>query len=189
MDVKHDSVKRILLFSGKRKSGKDYITDKLLIKLGIENAEIIRISEPIKSFWAKEKSLDLKQLLSDGAYKEKYRKEMIIWSDEMRAKDYGVFCREASKSVSKETVIVSDIRRKTDIKWFCETFGTKVKLIRIKCQDCVRENRGWKFESGVDDIQSECDLDDWNEWDLLIENDGLRDIESILDEICSKFVS
>lgn len=27
-----ESVKRILLFSGKRKSGKDYITDKLLIK-------------------------------------------------------------------------------------------------------------------------------------------------------------
>ena len=46
---------------------------------------------------------------------------MIIWSDEMRAKDYGVFCREASKNASKETVIVSDIRRKTDIKWFCES--------------------------------------------------------------------
>lgn len=154
----------------------------------MENAEIIRISEPIKSFWAEEKSLDLKQLMSDGAYKEKYRKEMIAWSDEMRVKDYGVFCREASKNASRETVIVSDIRRKTDIRWFYEKFGTKVKLIRIKCQDCIRENRGWKFESGVDDIQSECDLDDWNEWDLLIENDGLREVDSILDEIRNTFI-
>ena len=113
---------------------------------------------------------------------------MIVWSDEMRAKDYGVFCREASKNIAKETVIVSDIRRKTDIKWFREIFGIKAKLIRIKCQDCVRENRGWKFQSGVDDIQSECDLDDWNEWDLAIENDGFREIDSILYEICHKLI-
>ncbi|KAG5684797.1 hypothetical protein PVAND_014010 [Polypedilum vanderplanki] len=183
-----ENVKRILLFSGKRKSGKDFITDKLLIKLGNDNAEIIRISEPIKSFWAKEKNLDLTQLLSDGAYKEKYRKAMIVWSDEMRAKDYGIFCREASKNISKETVIVSDIRRKTDIQFFRETFGNKIKLIRIVCNDNIRVKRGWTFQEGVDDIQSECDLDDWNEWDLLIENTGDRDAHEILDEIITKFI-
>lgn len=156
-------------------------------RLGNENTEIIRISEPIKAFWAKEKNLDLAQLLSDGAYKEKYRKEMIVWSDEMRVKDYGIFCREAAKNISKETVIVSDIRRKTDIKYFRETFGSKVKLIRIKCSDNVRIDRGWKFESGVDDIKSECDLDDWNEWDMLIENDGNRDANEILNEIVEIF--
>lgn len=184
-----ENVKRILLFSGKRKSGKDYITDKLLIKLGKEHAEIIRISEPIKSFWAKEKNLNLTELLSDGAYKEKYRKEMIIWSDEMRAKDYGIFCCEASKNISKETVIVSDIRRKTDIKWFRETFGSKIKLIRIECEDRVREDRGWIFQKGVDDIQSECDLDDWNEWDLVIQNNDSSSTDDILDEICGKLVT
>lgn len=152
-------------------------------RLGDENAQIIRISAPIKSFFSNRENLDLALLLSDGAYKEKYRKEMIIWSDEMRAKDYGIFCREASKDISKETIIVSDIRRKTDIKWFRETFGSKVKLIRIKCDDCVREQRGWKFQTGVDDIQSECDLDDWNEWDLIIENCGDKDTNEILDEI------
>lgn len=30
--------------------------------------------------------------------KEIYRKQMIVWSDEMRAKDYGFFCREATKN-------------------------------------------------------------------------------------------
>lgn len=151
------------------------------------DAEIIRISEPIKSFWANDRNLDLKLLLSDGAYKEKYRKEMIEWSDEMRSKDYGVFCREASKNISKPTVIVSDIRRKTDIKYFRETFGSKVHLIRIKCDNCVREQRGWKFQKGVDDIQSECDLDDWSDWDLEVENNGDRDSEEILKEITEKF--
>lgn len=64
-------------------------------RLGTELAEIIRISEPIKSHWAKERGLDLGQLLSDGPYKETYRKEMIIWSDKMRSTDPGFFCRAA----------------------------------------------------------------------------------------------
>lgn len=108
---------------------------------------------------------------------------MITWSDEKRAEDYGVFCREASRNISKSTVIVSDIRRKNDIRWFRETFGDKIKLIRIQCDDNVRLNRGWKFQHGVDDIQSECDLDDWQEWDLIIDNDGHKGTEEILEEI------
>lgn len=152
-------------------------------RLGTERAEIIRISEPIKSTWAKEKNLNLTELLGDGPYKEQYRKEMIIWSDERRAVDYGIFCREASQKITKPTVIVSDIRRKTDIKFFKETFGEKVKLIRIKCDDSVRISRGWKFQEGVDDIQSECDLDGWSKWDLLIENNGQKESGEILDKI------
>lgn len=112
---------------------------------------------------------------------------MIIWSDEMRARDYGIFCREASKKISKETIIVSDVRRKSDIKYFRETFGSKIKLIRIKCSDCIRQERGWIFQAGVDDIQSECDLDDWNDWDLVIENTGERDVDELLNEIIKKF--
>lgn len=108
---------------------------------------------------------------------------MIVWSDERRALDYGIFCREASLNISKPTVIVSDIRRKTDIKYFRETFADKIKLIRIKCDDNVRVLRGWKWMEGVDDIQSECDLDSWNDWDLLIENDGQKEIDEILTEI------
>lgn len=112
---------------------------------------------------------------------------MIQWSDEMRAIDYGIFCREASKNISKATVIVSDIRRKTDIKYFRKTFNDKIKLIRIKCSDDIRAERGWIFQVGVDDIQSECDLDDWMDWDLVIENEGGREVSEIVDEILSKF--
>lgn len=65
----------------------------IVIRLGNERAEIIRISEPIKSHWAREKGLDLNELLSDGPYKEKYRKQMIEWSDGIRHKDPGYFCR------------------------------------------------------------------------------------------------
>lgn len=63
------------------------------IRIGNDRAEIIHISEPIKSHWAKEKELNLNELLSDGPYKEKYRKEMIDWSDNVRQTDPGYFCR------------------------------------------------------------------------------------------------
>lgn len=43
-------------------------------------------------------NLDLKELLSDGPYKEKYRKDMIVWSDEVRQKEYGYFCRVAMEN-------------------------------------------------------------------------------------------
>lgn len=70
-----------------------YLHIWLHFRIGEEKAEIIRISEPIKSHWAKEKGLDLRELLSDGPYKEKYRKEMIVWSDSVRQRDPGFFCK------------------------------------------------------------------------------------------------
>lgn len=60
--------------------------------------EVIKISQPIKSHWAKEKNLSLKDLLSDGEYKELFRLELIKWSEEMRDKDYGYFCRAACQN-------------------------------------------------------------------------------------------
>lgn len=79
-------------------------------------------------------------------------------------------------------VIVSDIRRKTDIKFFRD-HGYNIKTIRINADDDVRKARGWIFENGVDNVQSECDLDDVQQWDLKIENDGTQDIETIVNQI------
>jgi len=144
--------------------------DIYFCRLGTDKCEIIRISAPIKQFWAKELNLDYKELLSDGPYKEKYRKEMIIWSDKVRHNDYGFFCREAMKLATRDIIFVSDIRRKTDIRWFKENYGNIVKTIRLNTDDEIRIQRGWKFEDGVDNVQSECDLDDYTEWDWIFNN-------------------
>lgn len=176
----------VLLFSGKRKTGKDFITERLLQTLSSDRAEIIRISEPIKRRWAEEHGLDLKQLLSDGLYKERYRKEMIEWSEQMRDKDYGYFCREACREVSKEIVIVSDIRRKTDLQYFEETYEEKVKTIRVIASEETRRKRGWIFQDGVDNAKSECDLDDMTEWDLLLTNEEDTDPKDLLGKITNK---
>ena len=147
-------------------------------------AQIVRISEPIKRCWADKLGLDLRELLGDGPYKERYRREMIEWSDRRRAEDYGFFCREACAGVaSHEVCIVSDVRRKTDIRFFRETFGERVRTVRIVAREKTRQERGWKFQEGVDDVQSECDLDDVTDWDLLVENEDSADVVDILARI------
>ncbi|XP_034833290.1 phosphomevalonate kinase isoform X1 [Maniola hyperantus] len=164
------SPKVILLFSGKRKCGKDFLTDRLKEKFG-DKCEIIKISKPIKNHWAKENNLNLNELLSDGEYKELYRLAMIKWSDEMREKDYGCFCRAACENaLDKPIWIVSDIRRATDVQWFKETYGDLIRTIRLIADEETRIERGFQFKSGVDDVASECGLDNYSEWDLVINN-------------------
>ncbi|XP_059618914.1 phosphomevalonate kinase [Phlebotomus argentipes] len=166
-----ENPRAILLFSGKRKSGKDFLTEHLLKILGTDKCEIARISEPIKAFWAKEQNLSLTELLSDGPYKELHRKKMIEWSEDQRSKDYGIFCRKAMEKVQKPICIVSDIRRKTDLRWFSENHAGKIQRIKVSCSDATRSKRGWIFQPGVDDAESECNLDDVEEWDIVIDND------------------
>lgn len=160
----------VLLFSGKRKSGKDYLTDHLQQHLK-ECCEVVKISAPIKSHWADKKNLNLNELLSHSEYKEQYRLEMIKWSDTIREQDYGCFCREACQSAADHPIwIVSDVRRKTDIRWFKETYKDLIRTIRIVADEETRKSRGFQYKEGIDNVASECDLDDYETWDLIINN-------------------
>lgn len=70
--------------------------------------------------------------------------------------------------------VVSDIRRKTDVQWFKETYGDIVYTIRITADEQTRIDRGFKFVKGIDDLASECDLDDFDAWNLQINNGAGR---------------
>lgn len=128
---------------------------------------------------------------------------MIVWSDNVRSSDPGYFCRAAIDKSNiyfplkcvfwkcfetiivlgtKSIVIISDIRRKTDIKYFKDE-SYNIRTIRINVNDDVRKNRGWSFEDGVDNVQSECDLDDFNEWDLKLENEDSANVDLLLKKI------
>ncbi|XP_031832314.1 phosphomevalonate kinase [Nomia melanderi] len=175
----------ILLFSGKRKSGKDFITNILQERIGFDSSVIIKLSGPIKSHWAKSLNLDIDELLGDGEYKENYRLEMAKWGESVRNQDYGYFCRAAIDMYNahdKPIWIVSDVRRKTDIQWFMENFQGIAKTIRIVSDDDTRKKRGWFFVPGIDDSETECNLDDVSTWDLeVINNDD--NIDSVLQQV------
>ncbi|XP_047344363.1 phosphomevalonate kinase isoform X3 [Vespa velutina] len=146
---------------------------------------IIKLSGPIKTYWSKNAGLDLNKLLDASEYKEQYRHEMIKWSESIRKKDNGYFCRAAIDmydAYDKPIWIVSDTRRKTDIQWFKENYIDLCKTIRIITKIEIRQQRGWKFIADIDDAETECDLDDFDNWDLQVENND-NDLETVLQQI------
>eukprot|EP00053_Salpingoeca_punica_P018213 m.177797 g.177797 ORF g.177797 m.177797 type:complete len:210 (+) comp17385_c0_seq1:89-718(+) len=159
----------VLVFSGKRKSGKDYLTDLLKLRLG-EVAAIVRLSEPLKSQYAKDHNLDLKELLSAGPYKEQHRLAMIKWGEEQRNADPGFFCRLSTAGVAAPVWIVSDARRVSDIEYFKARFNTF--LVRVESSEASRKLRGWVFTPDIDEAESECGLDG-RKWNLVIKNEGI----------------
>merc|ERR1719342_623613 len=148
-------------------------------------AVILRLSGPLKERYAQDRGLDFQEMLSAGQYKEQHRLDMIVWSEKIRKEDYTYFCRAAIEKYKAKDFpfwIVSDCRRETDLTYFIEQFGNRVKKIRIVAEDDVRKERGWVFTESVDDQESECGLDRINDWDLIIENNG-GSIENWLTEL------
>ncbi|KAM4806172.1 phosphomevalonate kinase [Urocitellus parryii] len=162
----------VLLFSGKRKSGKDFVTEALQSRLGADICAILRLSGPLKEQYAQEHSLDFQRLLDASTYKEAYRRDMIRWGEEKRRADPGFFCRKIVEGVSQPIWLVSDTRRVSDIQWFREAYGAAMQTVRVFASEQSRQQRGWVFTPGVDDAESECGLDDFGDFDWVIENHG-----------------
>lgn len=182
--------KVVFVFSGKRKSGKDYVTDLLQQRIGKDKCAVIRLSGPLKEIYAKEHGLDFKELLNSSGYKEIHRAKMITWGEEKRDQDPSYFCRLATEGEEAEKCvwIISDARRKPDIVYFKEKFCERAMLVRIVADDDVRKKRGFVFTPGVDDAESECGLDDGINWDILVCNNGDNDelnrtIERIVESV------
>jgi len=134
-----------------------------------QDAEVclIRLSAPLKSAFAREHGLDYEALLTAGPYKEKYRESMVKWGEEKRKSDAGYFINLATAELthaqrSKGFVIVTDCRRKSDFEYFKSNFGEwPLCTVRIHSNEAVRKERGFVFQSGIDDAETECDLDDY----------------------------
>ncbi|KAM7055451.1 phosphomevalonate kinase [Molossus nigricans] len=162
----------VLLFSGKRKSGKDFVTEALQSRLGADVCAVLRLSSPLKEQYAQEHGLNFQRLLDASTYKEAYRRDMILWGEEKRQADPGFFCRKVVEGVSQPVWLVSDTRRMSDIQWFREVYGAVTQTVRVVASEQSRQQRGWVFTSGVDDGESECGLDNFGDFDWVIENHG-----------------
>ncbi|KAM9851945.1 phosphomevalonate kinase isoform 1-T2 [Aulostomus maculatus] len=172
MDHRGPGPKLVLVFSGKRKSGKDYVTDLILNRLGAEVCCIVRLSGPLKQQYAQEHGLDLEQLLGPGPYKEQYRADMIRWGEGRRRQDPGFFCRLATRGAQQPVWVVSDARRLSDLQWFWAEFPQQTRCVRVQSSESTRKQRGWSFTKGVDDADSECGLDEGVTFDWTITNEA-----------------
>ncbi|XP_004403042.1 PREDICTED: phosphomevalonate kinase [Odobenus rosmarus divergens] len=162
----------VLLVSGKRKSGKDFVAEALRSRLGADVCAVLRLSSPLKERYAQENGLDFQRLLDASVYKEAYRRDMIRWGEEKRQADPGFFCRKVVEGISQPVWLVSDTRRASDIQWFREAYGAMTQTVRVVALEQSRQQRGWVFTAGVDDAESECGLDNFGAFDWVIENHG-----------------
>uniref|UniRef100_T1JES9 Phosphomevalonate kinase n=1 Tax=Strigamia maritima TaxID=126957 RepID=T1JES9_STRMM len=166
----------VLLISGKRKCGKDYLAEKLVDLFGHQHLVCkITISEPLKAEYANIYGLDSCRLMESSAYKEEFRTSMIKWGEKIRSQDPGYFCRKAieqTKAIQFPIWVITDIRRQTDLDYFQNSFGDKVKTVRITAEDNIRQQRHWAYTHGVDDAESECDLDNVSSWNWIVNNSG-----------------
>lgn len=125
---------------------------------------------------------DFKELLSASEYKELHRLKMVSWSEEVKVErnDPVYFLKEAiemSKAWEKKIWILSDARRVCDVEFFkSPKFAqAKVLAVRIVASEETRKARKWIFTKDIDDAPTECGLDDYKEWDYVINNDGSVD--------------
>uniref|UniRef100_A0A8D0G5E1 Phosphomevalonate kinase n=1 Tax=Sphenodon punctatus TaxID=8508 RepID=A0A8D0G5E1_SPHPU len=162
----------VLLLSGKRKSGKDFVAEEIQSRLGHDVCTILRLSAPLKEQYAKEHGLEFQRLLDASDYKESYRQDMIRWGEEKRLTDPGFFCRIVVAGATQPVWVVSDTRRLSDVEWFQDVYGDAVQTARVVATEQTRRRRDWVFVAGVDDADSECGLDQGVAFDWVITNNG-----------------
>jgi phosphomevalonate kinase len=109
----------VFCFSGKRKSGKDYICSRLQNQLESRGFRtVIRgISYPLKEEYAQLYKLDAEKLKFDYEYKELVRKSMVEFGEQVRAKDSSYFCRFAIFNSSKISTFYSEKLWRALINW------------------------------------------------------------------------
>ena len=185
--------KVIIVISGKRKSGKDYVTNDIVKEIFESFCHIMRVASPIKKHFCQKYNMNYEEMMTSSQYKEKRRAEMIKWGEEQRLKDVSIFCR-SEKDIALETKkpvwILSDARRPSDVEYFrnyAKENGHQFFAIRVSANEKTRENRGWIFTKDVDDVDSECALDEYKNWDFSFENSEgsniLLEIKVLVDKI------
>ncbi|CAJ0582413.1 unnamed protein product, partial [Mesorhabditis spiculigera] len=171
-------VKVVILVAGKRKSGKDFVSGRIQDILSRQcGVEMGSVSQGLKKEYARLHGLNYEELLTDGPYKEEYRKDMIRWGEEQRAKDPHIFCRETlrTESSAADVLIITDCRRETDMQFYKSLPDTLAITVRISCSTIERVKRGFEYNSVIDDSQSECGLDNYP-FDFYIDNSGDADL-------------
>ena len=82
---------KYILFSGKRKSGKDYVAAHFS-NFYQKKMQIVRLSAPLKKAYAEENGLNYENLMTSGSYKEAHRENMVKWGENKRHSDPYFFC-------------------------------------------------------------------------------------------------
>lgn len=192
----------VIFFSGKRSSGKTTISNIFkdrFEKIGL-NVQIKSLSYYCKLEYCKIFDANIELMMNSYEYKEHHRTELTKFFNSTNPMIYSELLEsEIDKNVS-DIYIVDDMRLLNEnARYFKSKCSNKWKLIyiRINATDEVRISRGWK-KSEYDDEKCENDLDNYLEFDYIIQSENLKNLENrqkynemineIINEIINRYI-
>ncbi|XP_066910277.1 uncharacterized protein [Clytia hemisphaerica] len=177
--------KALVLISGKRASGKDYIANKINVALQQANLNVHRaaLGNINKELYAESVGIDVNRLLTDRAFKERHRIAMIQHHANKNEEDPEWCVKEVmSKAETSDILLLSDLRTLENLAWF-QKQGIPTALIRINASDEARRKRGWEACDVKDNLKTEVDLDEFTGWTAFWDNsDGTDAGHQVLNE-------
>ena len=168
--------KKIVVISGKQFSGKDTVAN--ILKKYLSTFKFAPLADAIKIEFSKEKNLTFNEIERN---KPIYRAELIVLGNKRRTEDPNYWIKKVLSIDSN--IIVTDIRLKYEIKTFEKLNAIK---IRVESDRIERAKRGKLVK---ENDPTEIDLDDYKDWDYLIENNGtVEELKEKSEELGKKIV-
>lgn len=161
-----------ILISGKRCVGKDAVAK--ILKDNLSNSKIEGFSYVVKKLFCKENGLDYERMLRDYDYKTQHRMGIREFVQRKFKEEGDLFCvEEFIKEAEKNVIyIVPDNRFKRECEFFKENFPNQTTLVRVEALDENRKQRGWVYSDTTDNNSFENELDDYNGFDNIINNNS-----------------
>lgn len=180
--------KTVIFISGKRTAGKDTaaaLINKYLMNLNDNNKNFIgsvALAFPTKVRYCKQNNLDLQRMVTDYIFKEQHRNQLLEYF--IKNKDLRADVEFITDYIQKndfDYVIIPDLRMLGHLEEF-QKFNSdnnnnnifRCIYIRINASDEVKKQRGW-IKKPCDDDPTETELDDYDKFDIVIDNNGTQD--------------
>lgn len=161
---------RVILLSGKRASGKDFVADKICKLLEKNHWKVHRTSlEIFKKNYCEKYNLNVNQLENDCHFKEKHHSKMNELDPEWAVKSI----LENAINEKSDILIVSDIRRFKELEWFQKHSPSVPILLRIDGDNEANLKRGWDSNPEKDQQPTEIELDNYPAWSLRFDNSDI----------------
>ncbi len=154
--------KKIVVISGKQFSGKDTVAN--VLKEELPDFKLAPLADAIKIEFGEEKNLTFNEVERN---KPLYRAELIVLGNKRRAEDTDYWIKKVLKL--ENNILISDARLQHEIDTF-----EKLNAIKIRV-DSDREERIKRGKLVKENDSTETDLDDYKDWDYIIENNGTID--------------
>jgi phosphomevalonate kinase len=168
----------VIIFSGRRCSGKDWLASVVHSTLGRMIGGLTKlasISNDVKMEFTKENPLvDYSKLSSNRSYKDSHRKALTDFYHRKRDQDLAYDAKCFVKAVQScddgSILLLTGVRN--GLEHVRRLAGKPVVLIKIESCEKARQARGWTYDCDIDKSQGELSADGHDDsfWDLVYVN-------------------